>query len=58
MRYAEDGSGVERSRFRIPASRRPTRMIASPANAVFAAPYENRPARSTSAEGTPSMSVE
>ncbi len=32
------GSGVERSRFRIPYSRRTTSVIASPANAVLAAP--------------------
>ena len=38
-RYIGAGSGVARSRFRIPSSRLTTRMIASPPNAVFATPY-------------------
>ena len=36
--YVAGGSGVERSRLRIPFSRRRTTWIASPANAVFAQP--------------------
>ena len=36
--YVVAGSGVARSRLRIPSSRRTTSWIASPANAVFAQP--------------------
>jgi hypothetical protein len=36
--YVAGGSGVERSRLRIPLSRRSTSWIASPAKAVFAHP--------------------
>ena len=36
--YVGGGSGVARSRFRIPPSRRITSVIASPANAVLAQP--------------------
>ena len=36
--YAQAGSGVPRSRLITPDSRRMTRMIASPANAVDATP--------------------
>ena len=48
------GSGVARSRFRTPLSRRITSVIASPANAVFAQPYPISPTRSTSASLKPS----
>ncbi len=36
--YVVADSGVARSRFRIPSSRRTTSWIARPANAVFAQP--------------------
>jgi hypothetical protein len=37
-RYIAPGSGVARMRLRIPSSRRLTRMIESPPNAVLATP--------------------
>ena len=51
--YVCAGSGVARSRFRIPISRRVTSWIASPANAVFAQPYASIPASSASGAGLP-----
>ena len=56
--YVPGRSGVARRRFRMPASRRPTRMMASPPKAVFTAPYPRSPARSTSTAGSPSISSE
>ena len=56
--YVPGRSGVDRRRFRMPASRRPTRMIASPPKAVFTAPYPKSPARRTSTAGSPSISPE
>ncbi len=54
-RYVAAGSGVARTRFRIPPSRRMTSVIASPPKVVFAQPYPSIPTSSRSAAGTPSI---